>query len=479
MKRSALSSLFTLLVAAAFAVSCAHQPPPPPPPVVLPAPPPIVDPEPFRVNPPAALEVPMHFVAPVPVELKLANGARVWISERHELPLVSVMLVMPAGIDHEPKGKAGVAGITTSMLTEGTQSRSSEKIAQELEDLAIDLGSSSGGESTTVGMNSLHETLAKGMDVFADVVLHPAFRQSDFQRIQKMALTDLEQKKGIPEALASDAMSEKLYGANHPWGQPAGGTVETVGRLKPKDLVDFHHRVFVPDHALFLFVGDVTQDEVMKLLESKFKGWTSRVVVDPPLPPFPSHDTSSLTVIDRPGSQSQLWLGGPLFAANFPDAIPARISNLILGGMFSSRLNQALREDKGYSYGFFSNVQLMRNTGVWVASGSVESRYIHPALEECSAQLKRYASDGPTDEELKRARERFIGSLPGMFETNGAMAGALSTLDVHDLPRDYFRTLPERVAKVTRDDVLRVNRQYLHPEKWPIVIVGPESQLKP
>ena len=467
-----------LLLMSSLFLACAHMPPAPPPATALPPVKRLPESESFRAQVPAPLELPVHFEAPVPVQVKLQSGAQLWIYERHQLPLVSVVLVEPGGVDHEDIKKAGLADFTASMLTEGTARRSSEKIATELEDLAIDLGASAGAESTSVGLSSLSETLEQGMDVFADVVMHPAFRAADFQRLQRIQLTELEQKQGVPEALAHDAMAAKLYGEQHPWGQPGGGTPATVKALKPQDLAAFHKHIFTPEHAVFVVVGDITQDAAVRLLNAKFKGWNAKASPAPQLPPFPTYDAQTVTVLDRPGSQAQLWVGGPLFAANSPQAIPARLSNLILGGMFSSRLNQALREDKGYSYGFFSSVQMMRSSGTWLAAGSIESRFLQPALNECLAQLKRYASEGPTEEELQRARERYIGSLPGMFETNGATAGALVNLVLHEQPVDYFRTLPDRVQKTTRDEVLSVNRDYLKPDRWPVVIVGPKASLE-
>jgi zinc protease len=434
----------------------------------------LTDRDAFRARPPEPLDLPVHFEAPVPEERRLSNGALVWVYERHSLPLVSVLLTVPGGVAAEPIAKAGVAGLTARMLTEGTRTRTGPQIAEELEDLAIDLWANAGAESSSIGLGSLRETLEKGLDVLADVSLHPAFRAEDFARVQKLTLTALEQKKGSPEARASDTMSEKLYGPKHPWGQPSGGTPETVRALRPRDLVDFH-RGFLPNQALFVVVGDIRVDEAVALLEARFKTWKSGRVPEQRLPPFPALESRTLTLVEHPGSQSQLWTAGHLFPANHPDALAVRLANLALGGMFSSRLNQALREEKAFSYGYYSSVQLMRGSGVWVASGGVEAKYTADALAECTRQMDRFAQEGPTEQELRRAKDRYVGSLPGLFETNSAAAGALAALFTNGLPSDYFRTLPARVAQVSREDVARVARDLLTPQRWPVVLVGPPT----
>jgi zinc protease len=431
----------------------------------------------FRQARPEPAATQPSYTAPVPVELKLKNGARLLVVESRAVPLVSIDVLIAIGADGEPAGKAGLASFTVEMLREGTKKHPSQKLAEELDDLAARLTSSAGQETSRVRLNCLKETLPKALDLLADVLVGPAFEPADLERVRGLLLTDLVQKKASPASLAADEVARLAWGEKHPWGQPDGGTPESVQALTREDLVRFHEAWYRPGNAIVSVAGDVSPAEIQRLLETRLAGWKGKAAPRPKLPAPPDLGTRAVTLVDKAGgSQSQVWVFGRGVAANHPDRVALRIANAIIGGSFGSRLNQNLREAKGYSYGVRMGLSSLREHGLWTASGSIKANVTAEALTEYEKELSTFATGELRPGELERAKEQAIRALPSALETVDAMAASMATLAFHGLPLDEFKRLPEKVAAVDAAEVARVVKAWLHPEKMPVVIVGPAAQ---
>jgi len=428
----------------------------------------------FRAQKPPPLQRTSHFLAPVPTQRRLKNGASVLVVENHQVPLVSIEVMIKTGVSGEPVAKAGLSTLVASALTEGTQSRSASQFAEELENLAAELASHTEQSSTRIHLHCLSETLEPALDLLADAVQHPAFRPDDVERVRGLQLTTLRHKRSTPEALARDEMDRRLYGPKHPWGQPVGGTERSVQALAREDLVSFHMAWYRPNNAVISVAGDVSTDEVVKALDEKLATWKAKPVPALRLPTLPNLGARSIGMLEVPGAtQSQIWVGGRLFPADHPDALSVQVGNLILGGLFTSRLNQNLREDKGYSYGVFSITTLGPRTGTLIAAGGVISKNTVEALVEYEKELERFSKGDFTEEELSQAKAAWIGRLPTRLETNDAVAEAMNSLALSRLPLDYFQTLPSRTARLGKEEVARAIRKYVAPRQWPVVVVGP------
>ena len=436
----------------------------------------------FRQSKPRALPSQAAFEAPVPVRLKLASGARLLVVENHNVPLVAISVLIEAGNDADPLPKAGLADFVASMLDEGTRTRTAPQLAEAIENLAAHLNASAGPEYTRVSLNSLKETLPQALDILADVLVDPAFRPADIERVRGLLLTDLLQKNANPGAVARDQMDLLLYGPKHPWGQPSGGTTETIKSISQADLIKFHAAWYRPNNAIIAVAGDITPAEAKRLLDQRLASWKAKAVPKLHLPALPPMKARGITLIDKRGTQSQVWVAGPLFAARSPDAVAMRVANNILGGLFGSRLNLNLREDKGYSYGVRSQVSLMKDTGFLLAAGGIVAKHTAEALVEYEKELDKFADGAVSDEELAKAKEALARSLPSALETDDAIANAVSTANFNGEPLDYYKTLPERIARVTRAEVARVAKKWIKPEQWPVIVVGPgalsEQQLR-
>jgi zinc protease len=428
----------------------------------------------FRAEKPPPLAGQPRFEAPVPVERKLKNGARALISEIHAVPLVSIDVLFGTGVNGEPRGKAGLAGFRSSMVTEGTRTRTTTQLAAALEDLAIELSAGAGNETSRVRLNTLKEALPKAVELLADVLQNPAFRPADVERVRRLKLAGLAQKQGNPGALAADEGARVLYGDEHPWGQPSGGTPESVSSISIDDLRAYQRAWYHPNNALISVAGDVSADEVVRLLDQHLARWKKAPVRKLDLPPFPELSARYIDALDKPGTtQSQVWVVGRLFDARHPDRLSMFVANEALGGLFTSRLNMNLRERHGYSYGVFSGVSLNRTYGTFTAAGGILAQHTAEAVREYEKELEKFVAEGPTDLEVIKAKETIIRSLPAALETNDAVAAALATISFNGLPLDYYRTVPDRIAKVTREDALRVAKRWIKPDQWPVIVVGP------
>ncbi|HTO96879.1 MAG TPA: pitrilysin family protein [Myxococcales bacterium] len=441
--------------------------------------PPLMPDAPFRASRPPPLSQQSRFSPPVPVQRKLKNGARVLIVENHSVPLVAVDVRLLHGVDADPKDKPGLAEFTADMVDEGTKTRPAEKLAEEIEDLAAHLGSGAGLETATVHLNCLTETLPKALDLLADVVQNPAFRPEDVERVRVLKLTALEQKKANPGALAADEAAKILYGPGHPWGQPAGGTPESVGSIGPSDLAAFHAKWWVPNAAVISVAGDVQPAEIVRLLDEKLASWKPRPLPRLSLPAFPRIRRREIVALEKPGTtQAQVWVIGRLFKATSPEAIPLRVANMTLGGLFTSRLNMNLREKHGYSYGVFSSLSLMRASGTFAARGGIVAKNTVEAVEEYERELQGFSNGQVSETELAAAKEALVRGLPTALETNDAVSGAMGNLVALGLPLDYYRNFAARVGKVSQAEVKKVVTEWITPERWPVLIVGPVAQSK-
>ena len=467
-----MSRALRALAACALAAGCASSRPPPPP-AVAPAAPPA---DAWRsTQPPPLADVP-PFRAPVPEQRALPNRLAVLLRENHAVPVVVVELTIRTGVDGDPPGKAGLAQFVADMLDEGTRNRTADEVAVQIEDLAASLSIHASLDGIRLHLNCLSDTLGPALDLLADVALDPAFRPADVERVRGIILTGLEQRRGNPGALASDEVARLLYGPKHPWGQPAGGTVESVRSIRRGDLVRFHGTYFRPNNALLSVSGDFEPPTILPLLAERFGAWRPKPLPPTRLPSFPKEGARTVVTVDQPDTtQTQISLASRTLSATNPDALALSTANVALGGLFTSRLMHQLREVRGWTYGVGSSVSFNKRTGVFRVGGSFVAARTVDALRDIEVELARYATGDLTDQELAHAKEGILQSLPSALETNDVVASTFVTLSLWGRPLDWYATLPGRLAALSRDDVARVARANLDPGKLSVVLVGPRK----
>jgi zinc protease len=434
--------------------------------------------QPDRTAPPE-LGPPPQLDLPDIQRFTLANGLPVLLMETHRVPLVEVVLVVKAGSAHEPSGKEGLAGMTAAMLDEGAGARNALEIADEIDYLGADLATSSGHHATTI---TLHTPLAKledALSIMADVALHPTFPDEELERQRVERLTTLLQWRDEPRSIASVAFAGVLYGEAHPYGRPTLGQAASLRGLTVADLEAFHNAQYDPGRATLIVVGDVSRATIEPLLANAFSGWETAATEEGELPTAQQVSARNVYLIDKPGAaQSVIRLGRigpPRLTEDYHELV---VMNTILGGSFTSRLNQKLREEKGYTYGAFSGFDFRPQPGPFVAQADVQTAVTDSALVEFMRELRAILERVP-DEELQRAKNYVALGFPQSFETVGSTAGMITELALYDLPLDTFERFIGAVMAVSGEDVERVARQYLDPDRVAIIVVGDRSVIEP
>ncbi len=429
-----------------------------------------------ELAPPAELRLPSVRTA------KLANGITLRVVEMHEVPLVQVLLRVKGGARLDG-ALPGIATFTANMLDEGAGSRDGIGIAAEAAFLGADLRTSADWDYTTLSLNTPKRTLGPALDLLADVALRPTFKGSDVTRERDLRLAQILQQRDQPNAMASLAFSAIMFPAAHPYHRPLNGDSAATAQLDSTTVRGFYARTFRPDQAEIIITGDITLADAERELRARFGRWIqNRMAVAraevPPALEAPASRTVSL--INKPkAAQSVISIGYPGVPFTSPDYAALEVMNTILGGSFSSRLNQNLRETKGYTYGASSGFQYRPVPGPFLARSAVRTDVTDSSLVEFFKELNAIRDTPVSDVELARARNYLVLGLPGDFETSGQMAGQVATLATYGLPISWYATFARQVQQVTAADVQRVARQYLDPARVHVVVVGDVAKIRP
>jgi predicted Zn-dependent peptidase len=411
-------------------------------------------------------------------KFQLSNGIPVLLIELHKVPLVQVNVVVRAGAAADPKVKAGVASLTAEMLDRGAGGRSALELSDAVDHLGADLSAAAGWDATTIGLNVPSQRFTEALALLADVVTRPAFPQEELDRVRKERLTEFLQWRDEPRSLARVAFARAVYGG-HAYGRVPEGSEASVRAIERADLKAFHDSYFEPGNVTIVAAGDITPSVLQPRLEERFGAWRGSAARPPSVAAASQVRGRSVWLIDVPGAaQSEIRIGrvGPPRAT--PDYFPLIVMNTVLGGSFTSRLNQNLREVHGYTYGAGSVLDFRLSTGPFLAAAAVQTDKTAPALSEFFKELEGIRKP-VREEELTKARNYVALRYPAGFETTGDLAGKLEEKVVYGLPDDYFTSYADRVRKVTADDVARVTAQAIDPRSIVVVIAGDRKKIEP
>ncbi|MDP9205479.1 MAG: insulinase family protein [Gemmatimonadota bacterium] len=432
----------------------------------------------FDRSKPPELGPPPRVSLPPIITRELPNGLKLLIVEQHELPLADFVLLVGSGSTADPANKPGIANLTSAMLREGTTTRKSLEIADQIAFLGINLSPTSSWESSTLSLHTPTAQLDSALALFADVALHPSFPANEFERIRKTRLTELLQLRDQGPAIANIAFPAIIYGSAHPYGAPSIGTEASVKAVTPADLQSYYQANFKPNNTTLIIVGDVNPAQIEQKINSLFGSWQRGDVT--PLkygePPKPSATT--IYLIDKPGAaQSSFRIGAVGVPRSTKDYFALTVMNTILGGSFTSRLNQNLRENRGYTYGAGSRFEMRRAAGPFLASAEIVTAKSDSALLEFMKELNGIRQSVPPSE-LSRAKRYLQLQVPGNFETTQQIAAALVPVALYSLPLDYFNNYVQNIEGITQADVARVAQQYINPGSLAVVIVGDRKTIE-
>ncbi|HEY6217641.1 MAG TPA: pitrilysin family protein [Pyrinomonadaceae bacterium] len=413
-------------------------------------------------------------------EATLKNGLQVVLLESHKVPTFNMQLVVLSGGLSDKADYHGLATFTAGLLREGTSKRSSKEIAEQVDALGATLTANSGLSSmtSTVNTGGLIENLDQTLDLFADVIRNPTFPQAEVDKYKTRTLAQLQFQRSIPQFLAAEQFQRAIYGANHPAALVAP-PADSLKKLTSKDLVDFHSTYYRPNNAILAIVGDVTLKEIMPKLEKAFGDWQQGDVPATTIPPAPSQSDARIFLIDRPGSvQTVLQLGTLGIERTSPDYFAVLLADRVLGGGPSGRLFLNLREDKGYTYGAYSNFGGSKFKGTWVSSSEVRTDVTEGAMKEFMYELNRLRTEPVSATELDNAKHAIIGSFALSLEQPQALLQNIITQKLYNLPADYWDTYPQKVSAITVADVQRAAQTYLDMGHLQVVAVGDASKAR-
>lgn len=429
--------------------------------------------------PPAGPLRPFH-VPPIE-RYTVGEGLPLYVVRLARLPVVTAALVLrSAGETAVGPDEAGRAALTADALEGGTQRRSGTALAEALEAVGADASVGAGWDTTTASVSSPADRWSEGLDLLAEMVLAPSFPESEVDRSRDQALARVRQRSKDPSALASDWSAALYYADGEPYGRPLHGTEESILGLGRDSLVGFAESHYRPAAAGLVVVGDVDGAEVERVAEGILAGWSGEAPIPRPPAGGARHDHRTIHVVHRPGSvQSELRLGHPGAARSIPDHTELVVANAILGGTFGSRLNMNLREDRGFTYGARSSFAFRRGPGPFSVSTAVDTEVTAEAVEEAFKEVERFVSDGPTDLEVRSARDYIAGVFPLRLETTGGVAARVSELLVHQLPDADWTHRREQIRAVERDAAHEAIRRHLHPDRLTVVVVGDADAVVP
>jgi len=418
---------------------------------------------------------------PRPIETTLPNGINLMILEDHRFPLVTVQFdISGAGPMNEPAGQPGLAGATARMLAEGTKTRTSKQIAEQIDSLGASLSASAafGSSSTIVAASGLSDTFSDWFALTADVLLHPSFPADELAQYQSRAKSTLLQQRSQPGFLANQTMSRALYGAFP--ASVVSATPESLDSLTPAMLAEWHDKHFAPQNTILAISGDVNAETLIPKLRQWLAEWQrSKASVDFPAGPPPA-TKEKIFLVDRPASvQTTLLMGNLAIDRTSPDYPALVVLNEVLGAGSASRLFLNLREEKGYTYGVYSNLIARKYAGPWTAGGDLRTEVTDGAMTEFLRELNRIRDEKVPDDELDAARRSVVARFALSLESPTQVIGAAITRKAYKFPADYWDKYPAQIASIKAEDVQRVARKYIDPATMQLVAVGDAGKIKP
>jgi zinc protease len=433
---------------------------------------------------------PKPAVLPAPAVKTLANGLQVVVIERHSLPVLTLRLVVKAGGEADPPQFPGTAQLVAGLLDEGTTHRTAQQIAAAIDQVGGTVDTGAEWDNSWGQVSVLADHTALGFDLLADITIHPTFAPAEVARIRQQALSSLEVMREDPAYLA-DTVFTRLEFAGTPYGHPVDGTLESMRRVTPEDLRQFHSRNYIPAHAILAVVGDIQAEEAFREAEKFFGEWSnpakSAMTEGPSAPGSLAHldppdhagtagsnpQAREIVVIDKPDAvQTEIRVGNLGIPRASPDYYALTVANQILGGPATNRLFKALRSQRGLTYGASSDLVCLRSTGAWRAKTSTRTLETIKSVQLVLDQMKHLRDHQIAGWELEATEGYLTGHMALEFETSTGIAEHVLDLMIHNLPLDYWNKFPEHIQALTTQEVWNATRQHLDPDRALIVLVG-------
>ena len=406
-----------------------------------------------------------------PKRTVLSNGMVLLTSEQRTLPMVSIELLVDAGSAHESAPQAGLANLTAKLLTYGTKRRSAVQINETLDFIGASLETACAQDTASLSMTVLKKDLGTGLELLADVLTQPAFPQPEIDRQKQAIIATIRATEENPGAVAGKAFAAALF-PQSPYGRPVEGTEASVKALQQKNLQDFFARYYRPNRSIIAIVGDVSEQEIASLLETALRSWSKgepSAVATAPV----KIGSSKLVRMNKDLTQANIIMGHIGVARGNSDYYAVQVMNYVLGGGgFSSRVMDSIRNERGLAYSVYSFFAAERSHGTFEFVMQTKNETAMEAIRIGNDEIRRMREEPVSDQELNDAKDYLIGSFPLRLDTNRKVASFLAQVEYFKLGLDYPDRYPDLIRSVNGEEVLRVAKQYLHPEMLITVIVG-------
>jgi zinc protease len=435
----------------------------------------------FRSQAPAPLP-PRPISIPTRNETTLANGLKLVVVEDTRLPLVSYRLAFRVGGAFDPPELPGLLDLLAGLMPEGTASRTSKEIADQIARMGASISAGANSDYTIVGASALSQFNDPVMDLLAEVALEPSFPENEVALAKQNTKESLRQQRAQPSFLASEMVSRVMFG-DHPYSVVAP-TPESIDRASRDEFVRFHDSKLVPNNAVFIVVGNVRYEDILKRTESLFSTWQRGEDVVANFPPPPVRTKRTAYLVDRPGSaQSNIVIANSGITRTNPDYFSLLLMHTVLGANASSRLFMNLREDKGYTYGAYSNLDARRSAGTFRCTAEVRTPVTGDSIKEFFYELDRIRKEPVSAKEIADAKSYLTGVFPIRLETQEGLTDQLVQTKMLNLPDDYLERYRDRVQAVTVEDIQRIAQMYVKPDEAALIVVGDGAsvleQMKP
>lgn len=416
--------------------------------------------------------------APLGKKIVLESGMVLLLEERHEIPVVTVNMAIRAGGIVEPGDKPGLASLTAALLMQGTTKRSAVQISSEIDFLGGSLGVSGGDDFATASLRVLKKDIRAGFELLADVLMHPVFDQKEIDRKVKEILASIRSQKDEPETIAREAFAKAVFG-KHPYGTVNDDVAAFLPKVTQEDIRAFFRSTYGPNASIIAVVGDITEQEAVSLVNDAFKGWGpvtggKKTHAQPPV-----LKKTLVRKLDKNITQANIAIGHVGISRENPDYYAVSVMNYILGGGgFSSRLMDNIRDNRGLAYDVHSVFAPQKEPGhfqVWVQT---KSESANEAVSEILGELRRIRKEPVSERELADAKSYLTGSFPLRMDTSAKIAGMLTASEIYGLGLDYPEKYPKLINAVTREDILRVAKKYIDPDRLVIVVLGDQEKIK-
>ncbi len=413
-----------------------------------------------------------------PARFTTPNGMTVLVLEQHFLPIVEIHALVKAGSVQDPAEKAGLANLVVSLLDEGTTTRTSKQLAEQIDFVGGSLGARAGEDFSSASVRVLQKDSDLGFTLLSDILQHPLFPKQEFERVRSQILGEISSDNDDPGHVAMKAFNQLVF-QNHPYRWPVNGTEESLKKITLADVQNFYAKEYLPNQVILTIVGDVTVEQATALVQEHFGSWKKGAVQPRPAKKPTAIDKKVVQFIEKDLTQSTIMIGHPGISRTNPDFYAVTVMNHILGaGGFSSRLMDSIRDKQGLAYGISSHYDTRAMPGSFWINLQTRTETTNQAISSVLYEMKAIREAPVTDQELAEAKAFLMGSFPLRLDSTAKMAQVLAQVEFYGLGFDYFSRYTKWIERVTKEDVLRVAKQYLDPQRYALVVVGNIAKAK-